>query len=63
MTTESSPPTAYARLTREVRRAPAGPGTVAFFDFDGTLIFGFSIASLFRERIMSGKLKVHEALR
>ncbi|MDZ7770928.1 MAG: HAD-IB family hydrolase [Woeseiaceae bacterium] len=52
----------YEQVTREVDRAPAGPETVAFFDMDGTLIFGFSIAALFRERVQSGKLHPREAV-
>ncbi len=62
MDSESTHLPAHAALTRDVRRSPAGPGSIAFFDFDGTLIFGFSIASLFRERFTSGKLKAHEAI-
>ena len=41
---------------------PEGPGTVAFFDLDGTIIFGFSIASIFRQRILSGGLSPRAAL-
>ncbi len=52
----------YEQVTCEVDRAPAGPETVAFFDMDGTLIFGFSIAALFRERVQSGKLHPREAV-
>lgn len=52
----------HERVTREVDRAPAGPETVAFFDMDGTLIFGFSIAALFRERVQSGNLHPREAV-
>lgn len=43
-------------VTQEVDDAPRGAGTVAFFDLDGTILFGFSIASIFRERVMNGDL-------
>jgi len=43
-------------VTQEVDDAPRGAGTIAFFDLDGTILFGFSIASIFRERVMSGDL-------
>jgi len=53
---------AYRDVTRDVDAAPPGPGSIAFFDFDGTLIFGYSIAAVFRERVLSGRLGVREAL-
>ena len=37
----------YDDLTRDVRAAERGPKTIAFFDFDGTIIFGYSIATVF----------------
>ena len=43
-------------VTQEVDDSPRGAGTVAFFDLDGTILFGFSIASIFRERVMNGGL-------
>lgn len=46
----------HEELTHEIDDAPRGAGTVAFFDLDGTILFGFSIASIFRERVMSGDL-------
>ncbi len=52
----------YGDLTRDIDRAAPGPGGIAFFDFDGTLIFGFSIASIFRERVLSGRLRPRDAL-
>jgi len=39
-----------------VDESEPGAGTMALFDFDGTIIFGFSIASLFAERVASGQL-------
>ena len=46
----------HEEITQEIDDAPRGAGTVAFFDLDGTILFGFSIASIFRERVMSGDL-------
>ena len=50
------------QLTKEIDDGPAGPGTIAFFDFDGTIIFGYSIATIFLERVISGKLAPHDAV-
>jgi putative phosphoserine phosphatase/1-acylglycerol-3-phosphate O-acyltransferase len=51
----------YSKITKEVDRAPSGPRTVAFFDLDGTLIAGFSITSLLRERLSSFHLGLLDA--
>jgi putative phosphoserine phosphatase/1-acylglycerol-3-phosphate O-acyltransferase len=53
----------YDHITQEIDDSARGSGTIAFFDLDGTLIFGFSIVSLFRERVMSGELAPHDALK
>lgn len=63
MPDDRRPAVPYASLTRDVDRAAPGPGSIAFFDFDGTLIFGFSVASVFRDRVMSGRLGPADALR
>ena len=52
----------YEHVTHEVDDSPRGPGTIAFFDLDGTLIYGFSIMSMFRERVFSGKVAPVTAL-
>ncbi len=52
----------YDSITQEIDDSPKGPGTTAFFDLDGTLIFGFSILSIFRERVMSGELAPYDAI-
>ncbi|MEJ2603677.1 MAG: HAD-IB family hydrolase [Gammaproteobacteria bacterium] len=52
----------YPEVTREVDQMPEGPGIVAFFDLDGTLVSGFSVTSMMRERIVSGELKPRQAL-
>ena len=46
----------YEHVTHEVDDSPQGPGTIAYFDLDGTLIYGFSIMSMFRERVFTGKV-------
>ena len=53
----------YEEITQDIEDSASGPGTVAFFDFDGTIIFGFSIATLFLERITSGQLTPGDAIR
>jgi putative phosphoserine phosphatase/1-acylglycerol-3-phosphate O-acyltransferase len=38
-------------LIDDVERAPEGPRTAAFFDFDGTLIAGYSASAFYQDRI------------
>ena len=38
-------------LLEEVRTGPSGPRIAAFFDFDGTLIDGYSAAALYSHRL------------
>ncbi|MEM9208532.1 MAG: HAD-IB family hydrolase [Pseudomonadota bacterium] len=52
----------YQSITSDIDDSPAGPGTIAFFDLDGTLIHGFSILSMFRERAMTGRLAPTDAV-
>ena len=42
---------------------PEGPEVAAFFDFDGTLIHGFSAVDFYLDRIRSGKVGPLEAIR
>lgn len=44
-------PDQLAKLDAEIFAAPKGPKIAAFFDFDGTLISGFSAATFVRDRI------------
>ncbi|GAA3970971.1 HAD-IB family hydrolase [Gordonia caeni] len=44
---------ALADRLREIRSAPAGDKVCAFFDYDGTLIDGFSAADILRARVRS----------
>lgn len=46
----------YPKITREIEKAPEGPEIAALFDFDGTLIAGFSVFSFFREQLRRGDL-------
>ncbi|WP_245717054.1 HAD-IB family hydrolase [Nocardia mikamii] len=43
-----------------IRRAPTGPAVGAFFDFDGTLIDGYSAESLYSHRLRHGEIGVDE---
>ena len=47
-------------LLAEVEAGPQGPEVGAFFDFDGTLIDGYSAALYFRERLTSGEVGLGE---
>ena len=42
--------TDVAELLEEVQRAPQGPQIGAFFDFDGTLIAGYSASAFYQDR-------------
>ena len=46
-----SPGRGRTHRLQEIREAPAGPGTLAFFDFDGTLIDGYSAGALYAHRL------------
>ncbi len=47
----------------EIEATEAGPKIAAFFDFDGTLIYGYSALVFAQDRIMSRQVGVAEALR
>ena len=47
----------------QVYAGPEGPQVAAFFDFDGTLIHGFSAVDFYLDRIRSGKVGPLEAVR
>ncbi|MEM9171513.1 MAG: HAD-IB family hydrolase [Pseudomonadota bacterium] len=46
----------YARVTRDVDEGPKGSHIAALFDFDGTLIAGFSVFAFFREQLRRGEI-------
>jgi putative phosphoserine phosphatase/1-acylglycerol-3-phosphate O-acyltransferase len=50
----------YAHLSHEVEQGPAGPKVGALFDLDGTLIAGFSVLALLRDRLFEGALSLED---
>ncbi|MFQ6006236.1 MAG: HAD-IB family hydrolase [Woeseia sp.] len=52
--------TRHKALTQAVDHAPDGPSVAALFDFDGTLIAGFSVIAFIKEQIMRGDLSPRE---
>lgn len=47
----------YPRVVKEVEQSPEGPHIGAFFDFDGTVIYGYSATKFLREQIKRGDVK------
>lgn len=47
----------YPRAVKEVEQSPEGPQIAAFFDFDGTIIYGYSATKFLREQIKRGDVK------
>lgn len=45
-----------SRLIADVEAGPQGPGIAAFFDFDGTLIDGYSLGAFARHHLRSGQV-------
>jgi len=52
--------TRHKELTQAVESAPDGPAVGAFFDFDGTLIAGFSVFAFIKEQIKRADLSPRE---
>ncbi len=50
-------------LLAEIEASPEGPQVAAFFDFDGTLIDGYSAVAYFRDRLMARDVGTEELLR
>ncbi len=50
-------------LVSEVEFSPEGPEIGAFFDFDGTLIDGYSAVAYFRDRLLARDVGTNELLR
>lgn len=50
-------------LLERIRRAPRGPGIAAFFDFDGTIIQGYSAGLLYQQRYRRLEVGLGETLR
>lgn len=56
-----SPSDALAEVITGIHSAPQGPGVAAFFDFDGTVMDGFSAQAFYRERLLHFELGPVEA--
>ncbi len=52
----------WSPVTAEVEQSRRGRTTAAFFDFDGTLIAGFSVASFMQRRLLGGEMPPREIL-
>lgn len=50
------------QLLRDIAAAPDGPAIAAIFDFDGTIISGYSATSFIREQLRRGDLQTRELL-
>jgi putative phosphoserine phosphatase/1-acylglycerol-3-phosphate O-acyltransferase len=50
-------------LLAEIETSPEGPHIAAFFDFDGTLIDGYSAVAYFRDRLMARDVGTQELLK
>lgn len=48
----------HSDVTQQARRAPDGPQVGAFFDFDGTLMAGFSATEFLKEQVKRGAISV-----
>ena len=44
----------------EVEKSPEGPQIGALFDFDGTVIYGYSAVAFIREQVKRGDLSPHQ---
>jgi len=54
--------TVHKEVIENIGRAPVGPQVGAFFDFDGTLIAGFSATVFLKEQVRRGDLSPYEFL-
>ncbi|MCW3014311.1 MAG: family hydrolase [Solirubrobacterales bacterium] len=55
--------TSIDELVAAVHQAPEGPDVAAFFDYDGTIISGYSATAFYRHRILSLQLGPVELVR
>ena len=46
----------YEKVIKEVEASPSGPQVGAFFDFDGTVIYGYSATTYLREQLKRGDI-------
>jgi putative phosphoserine phosphatase / 1-acylglycerol-3-phosphate O-acyltransferase len=63
MTTATPSVITVDRLIEQIKIAPAGPKVAAFFDFDGTLIEGYSAGALYAHRARNFELGPDEFVR
>jgi putative phosphoserine phosphatase/1-acylglycerol-3-phosphate O-acyltransferase len=52
----------HQEVIAEVMQSPEGPEIGAFFDFDGTLISGYSAVTFIQEQVRRGNLSVRELM-
>ncbi len=52
--------TLHAHTLRGIQTGPSGPKVGALFDFDHTLVAGFSSIAFFQERLLSGRMAPRE---
>lgn len=52
--------TVHQDVIKNIEAAPAGPQVGAFFDFDGTLIAGFSATVFLKEQVRRGEVSPYE---
>jgi putative phosphoserine phosphatase / 1-acylglycerol-3-phosphate O-acyltransferase len=62
-TTQSSPVISVEELIADIKEGPGGPKVAAFFDFDGTLIQGYSANALIAHRARNFELGPDEFVR
>jgi len=48
------------QLLKDIEASPRGPQIAAIFDFDGTIIAGYSATAFIREQIKRGDLSPRE---
>ena len=46
----------YSKVIKEVEASPSGSHIGAFFDFDGTIIYGYSATTYLREQVKRGDI-------
>ena len=50
----------YSKVVKEVEQSVEGPQIGAFFDFDGTIIYGYSATTYLREQLKRGDVKIQQ---
>jgi len=56
----AAPRTARPGSIEEIEQGPSGKAIAAVFDFDGTLIAGYSALDVAQSRLMKGQISVRE---